>query len=277
MKNETLKVIISVVLSFFLCLFITVLILMITLVGSVGNEKFLQSQVKQSRYGEYLAAEIRENMISLGFASGFSEEFFNSAIRTMDVEADIAVVIHGLYDNDAPAVDFNRFNREMYKKLQLDINESGIQSSLELEDALHYLADACTESYTTSISFPFANTISGAISKVRFFALIGIAVSLAMIGVVLRFIMSIHESRRTKLIRVIQALIGSLLTLGVPTIGLLVSKVYYNIGISSKPLYHLVTKYIDDAMIIILVLLGLILIGSLIMLQRYIEITKKRR
>ena len=131
------------ILSFLLCLFLTVLSLLSLLECTLLSPGFLKKQVDKSAYTAHVIEDMEDIFVSYGISSDFDEAFFTSVLTEEEVRADIYAEIDRLYAADATGADYGAFESQLYDKLTANVKERNLEITESVDQALHYLAQMC--------------------------------------------------------------------------------------------------------------------------------------
>ena len=163
------------ILSFLLCLFLTVLSLLSLLECTLLSPGFLKKQVDKSAYTAHVIEDMEDIFVSYGISSDFDEAFFTSVLTEEEVRADIYAEIDRLYAADATGADYGAFESQLYDKLTANVKERNLEITESVDQALHYLAQMCAETYREGVGLPFASYAASALAAAKTPLLIGIA------------------------------------------------------------------------------------------------------
>ena len=137
------------ILSFLLCLFLTVLSLLSLLECTLLSPGFLKKQVDKSAYTAHVIEDMEDIFVSYGISSDFDEAFFTSVLTEEEVRADIYAEIDRLYAADATGADYGAFESQLYDKLTANVKERNLEITESVDQALHYLAQMCVNMILT--------------------------------------------------------------------------------------------------------------------------------
>jgi hypothetical protein len=253
---------ISLLLSFFLMLAILMLSVLLLLQFTLLSPSFLDKQINRSNYTDKIKLELEDTFVSYGMSSGFDEEFFLDLLDKDALRADILLEAKSLFKQDAPRADTEIFREDLYEQLIDYVEAHDERLTPEIDEAVNYLADICTEAYSKKISLPLSGRITlGLVSlrKLVFPAIIGTAVFFL---IVLIFLIAIHPKKFRLLPYFVYTLSASALVLCVISLTVLFSGKIERIGISSQSLYVLVTGYLNHTILPLLWIAGLMIILS---------------
>lgn len=119
------------ILSFLLCLFLTVLSLLSLLECTLLSPGFLKKQVDKSAYTAHVIEDMEDIFVSYGISSDFDEAFFTSVLTEEEVRADIYAEIDRLYAADATGADYGAFESQLYDKLTANVKERNLENHRE--------------------------------------------------------------------------------------------------------------------------------------------------
>ena len=102
------------ILSFLLCLFLTVLSLLSLLECTLLSPGFLKKQVDKSAYTAHVIEDMEDIFVSYGISSDFDEAFFTSVLTEEEVRADIYAEIDRLYAADTAGADYDAYAEIYY-------------------------------------------------------------------------------------------------------------------------------------------------------------------
>ena len=242
------------ILSFLLCLFLTVLSLLSLLECTLLSPGFLKKQVDKSAY----TAHVIEDM----------EDIFTSVLTEEEVRADIYAEIDRLYAADATGADYGAFESQLYDKLTANVKERNLEITESVDQALHYLAQMCAETYREGVGLPFASYAASALAAAKTPLLIGIAAMVVLSLFVLGFLFALQK--KNGFFRyAIYACSGAAVTLTVLALVVLLSGKIEKIGLTGKALYYLVTGYATQTVMLLFVAVGILLAAVLILALLY--------
>jgi|GEM_PF-4272990 len=266
MKKESIKYLISIVLSFILSVLCVLLSIILILKITIFNEEFFRKQLEKSNYTSNVMDEVQKKFKSYGAASGFDEDFFKGAVSMDMLKADIYREASRLYSDTDKQIDATGFRKIMHEKLLVNIEDRGINvADIDIE-AIEYLSDVLTDAYVSVVSIPFTTQISRYIQtlgKVNGIALIVIS---AITLFCIRAIFIVNSSRRKKSRYFMYALGGTFLMMIIPVLYAFTNNRISKIAISGRALYYLVQSYAKDFLNTFLILGGVFALLWLLLL-----------
>lgn len=273
-QNPMMKHIISLILSFFLSLFLFLLSCAVLFQLTVFSAPFLKEQIIKSNTASYLAQDLKEMFISYGISSGFDEAFFNSALDENEIQSDLFGEVDHLYDPSVPETNFDSFQNQMYQKLMENVKERNIEVTDTANGALQYLAQVCRESYQETIHIPLSSHASSMLQFLKepiLIATIGLAALALFVIVFLYFL----RHKRSFCRYCIYACSGATLTLFVPWAVVAFGGRIEKIAITQKALYALITTYVHQVLSFLLITIGILVLMVVVFLIVYFVLEKK--
>ncbi len=256
------------ILSFLLCLFLTVLSLLSLLECTLLSPGFLKKQVDKSAYTAHVIEDMEDIFVSYGISSDFDEAFFTSVLTEEEVRADIYAEIDRLYAADTAGADYDAFESQLYDKLTANVKERNLEITESVDQALHYLAQMCAETYREGVGLPFASYAASALAAAKTPLLIGIAAMAVLSLFVLGFLFALQK-KNGFFRHAIYACCGAAVTLTVLALVVLLSGKIEKIGLTGKALYYLVTGYATQTVMLLFVAVGILLAAVLILALLY--------
>jgi hypothetical protein len=245
-SKERTRKIISLILALFLMFGILVLSGVAMLQFSVLRPAFLIKQIDLSDYTANIKKDLENTIISYGLSSGIDEDFFEEFLSEDDMRTDICLEAEGLYNPENPSVDAEIFNVTLIEALRQYVIDHGEMISPEMDEALVYLADICTEAYIERIEIPFDGVLSSLFASLKTLTrnmLIGGGILILIVSV---FLLAIHPRKSRAVPYFVYALSASAIFLIAISLLVCYSDRIDRIGIGSKSLYYLVINYLHN-------------------------------
>jgi hypothetical protein len=243
-KRKYSKKIISIFLSFVICLSLFLMILILIMRSTIFNEAFIKQSISKSSYAAYLTNDIKNNFRNFGHLSGgVPDEIFKNSINEKNVYNDISNYFSFSMQNKK----FSVSTTDLSSRLKTQITayaatqDTSLVSKADLSKNIYTLVKSCTDVYTRSIQIEFVPQF-GAVSA-KFAHYFNLFFSVLLIVIVFLFLFISFLNR--KLLFIIRYSIYSIsavliMLLTVPTY-IKIAQIIPRIGISSKPLYLLIT------------------------------------
>jgi len=156
-----MRYILTVVLSFFLSLFLLVIITGVILLRTVVNPWYIAQQLERSGFAENAATEIREIFISYGLASGVSRDVMASLITAQHIAEAAEAGVMESFDVSG-GYDFTSYSDEILAVLQDYVAKQGIDLNDDITQGLRSLADLCAGALQNYVSSPIFDILAGA-------------------------------------------------------------------------------------------------------------------
>lgn len=244
--QSKIRFLISILFSFFTSLFIFIFSLLLIVNATFLNLDFMNKQISKSSYCENALNEVKETFISYGAASSFDADFFDSVLELNQVKLDVYHMALQLYSNGNSQVDTDKFNTDLYNKLTENVKARNIEITPEVDTALQYLAQTCTDTYRQYISLPFITEIAPVLSKLQQPLQIALFIMLGLILFLSVFIFLINRWKHRVVRYYIYSIGGSvLMLLALPLLAILSGKIT-KVAFMSKSLYYLAVTYMNS-------------------------------
>ncbi|MDR1028192.1 MAG: hypothetical protein LBL63_02100, partial [Clostridiales Family XIII bacterium] len=237
---------VSMIFSFFLTLAFIALTAVLVLQLTLFRPSFMLEQVDESTYAAEITSDVENTLVSYGMSGGFDEAFFENLLTEDEIRADLFLEVERLYDPDLPGVDIEDFRAGLYEKMCVYVTEHGETVSPEMEEALRYLTDICTEAYGKGVAIPFSAQLSPILVKLQKFVLPAIIALILFIIVIAAFLIGIQRFKYRAWMYVIYALTASGVFFIVLASVALNTDRFERIGISGQGLYELVVAYMTN-------------------------------
>lgn len=273
--NARLRGMVSAVLAFLASLFLTLLVLLLTVQTTLLNPSFMKKQVDNSRYIPHIIEDMESVFVSYGMSSNFDEAFFTSVLDATAVKNDVDREIEKLYNPDAPGADTEAFEASLLTKLQENVEARGVEVTQDVREALVYLASMCADSYQEGVQLPLASYASGVLIALQKPVLIGILILAALSAFVLGYLYRLRR-RKSQFCRfAIYALSGAVLTVAIPSLFVWFSGRIEKIGITSKALYYFITTYVHGVLSAALLFAGVLALAVAVLALFYRRLRRR--
>jgi hypothetical protein len=204
----------------------------------------MRNQFNNSHYYENATTEVEDQFASYASASGFDESFFKTVVDLNDVELKTNTSLTVLYGTDSNSVDTNDFEQILYGKLIENIKSRKIGITADAQKAIHLLAKTCADTYTQTISIPYAKQLAPMLKVMKrpiLYAELFLAVFIVLFAVLIYFFSRWqHRAIRTY----IYSVSGTMLMLIVLPTAFLLSGKINKIALISKSLYDFSVCYL---------------------------------
>jgi hypothetical protein len=186
---------VSVALSFLLTLVVIGILSLLLIQFTVLRPAFLLEQYDASGYFPHEKASLEEAFSSYGVSSGFDEDFFDGMIDTTSLRADIFLEAERLYGSSTDGADIESFRNGLNEELAAYVEDKDVEVTAEIEEALGYLADICTEAYQNAVTPPLFGIMSAILVRLKSVVTMGVLGAVVIFIVILIFV---HKIQRRK-------------------------------------------------------------------------------
>lgn len=243
--KEKLRVLLSLVLSFVLCLCIF-FISFVSISFLATGKDFVTSSAKRSHYTEIAHSELIGELNDLAVPSGLPNNYFDDKLNLDEFEGlfytCLANTVNG---NKNFSLDYKNVEESILKNVtDFSINETG-----EITDnnqvSLQIFANECVKIYSTFVNPPLTNYLFSLFSPIRHYLLIAIAVLLVLgltAGYTLFKINVVSPFKKY----CFASFAGASLTLGIIPAILIATNEVSKLAITSKSLHAIITCFISD-------------------------------
>lgn len=183
----------TIIISYLLSLFLVVLISFVILLRTVFSPEYMVSRVDSSEFTATTYAAVQEIYISHGTASGVSTEMMQSLITPEDVDDAIKAEIRAAYKTGSP-FDYTKLENEMFAALHNYAVRLGFEATDELDEAIRDLAKLCAGDFKKQTASMVIGMIGTAATRFERYITIGITLS-AIVALLLIMLLPILNRR----------------------------------------------------------------------------------
>ncbi len=249
MNNKKKKTgVLTLILSYVLSLLLVVLAALGVVQITLCNPGFLKTQVINSGFCDSALAELQENFISYGSASGFSAEVMTGIIQKERVQTDMFAAVDATYAGKRDLPDYTSFSQNAYDIFAADVESRGYTVTQDVQEGLQLLADTCAQDYTNHVNVPLASYLAPLLVKLNSVMWIPLAVALLLtaMAVVVIIITESDPEKRLKAC-IYSSTAGFTACVLMPIIAALTIKLQ-NLNISPQSLKLLIGKYYSSTL-----------------------------
>lgn len=174
----------------FLLVVLAVLLMLLTTLGSAG---YMKSRVSACGYGETAYVTMRDEFISYGAATGFSEETMTAVLDPVQIEQDMKDAISGLYAKSPYRYDRPAIAEQAYAAMEAEAAQRGIALEGETIDNVKLVAEAVRQVYAGATSVPLVTLLHGALQKLR--TVVGVGLPVCGVFLAMALILMLRISR----------------------------------------------------------------------------------
>jgi hypothetical protein len=244
--KRTARRAVSMIFAFFLTLAFIALTAIMVLQLTVFRPSFLLEQMDESGYAEGIRLDLENALVSYGMSSGFDEAFFQDLLSEDEIRADIFLEAERIYDPSLNGVDVESFRERLYERMCAYAVEHGAEISPEIDEAIRYLTDICTEAYSDGIEIPLVTYLSPLLVKASKLVLPAIIALIIFIIVIAVFLIRIQRLKYRSWMYFIYALSASGIFFIALSLLALSTDRFERLGISGQGMYQLVLTYVTN-------------------------------
>ncbi|MDR0887007.1 MAG: hypothetical protein LBN22_11790 [Clostridiales Family XIII bacterium] len=276
-QRHRAKAVVSTLLAFVLSTVLVLLTVLVIVQATLLNDQYMKTQVDKSNYVTLVKDEIDNSFISYGQSSGFEESFFSGKVTDLDLRQDLVSELNKLYNPNSSGANVDKFRTDIYVSMIDYAKAQGDEITPEVDEAVSYLADLCKETYRLEVTTPFTTQLYTALHKLQglmIFGFIGIGL---LFLVVIAFLLGVHKKKYRAVPYVSYSFLSAGLVLLVASLVVLFSNIIGRLGILNKPLYELVTTYIENIFVMTIWAAGFFIIFAILIAIIYLNTLRHRR
>lgn len=259
MKQTKFKTFINYALAFFMAFFLFCAV-SFALIGLTFSPEYAKLQIKSSNYIALSVEEIEDGLVNIAIPGGLPEDFFEYGITDKSFEDNIYKFIDSAYKNKPYTADDSAFRKEISEKIYQYAEKNMPGFSDEISEQLETLIDLCSERYMRYATPKALQYIGNYGGRLRLPSFTAALVALSLASVSFLFLNRANNSKRAIKI----GFLGSGLLLLAMPLSLLLFAGIDKIGITSKPLYELITSSIRLPLIIMTIIALVIILAVII-------------
>lgn len=233
--RSRLKAVVYGVLAFLLSISMFLLSLCITLEATFLNPNYIFDRMNSTNYFVEKAAEVNQDLMDLGYASGLDESFFDGLVDSVMISEDTEKYLENYYSGESNQVDRTEFKQFFNEALDEYIRENNIEYVNDY--SRDYLVNKAAGIYAQSLQMPLFITLSGYLQFAKGcmpFLILGIAV----FAVILCLVIVLTNKWKHRALRYLCcAAMGTTLSVGIIPIVVFASGYINKINTTSRALY----------------------------------------
>lgn len=162
-----MRKIISYILSFILMLLILLMCLLVIAKSTILDEKYLISQLEETRYYERMNGEIIEQFKNYTIQSGLSDNVLENLFTEDKLKNDINSVVNSLYTGENLKIDTTEIQENLKENVLEEVSKEGKTVDFEDEAMVEYIK-AIEMAYESQVSYSTnaVNSIGESFSKI---------------------------------------------------------------------------------------------------------------
>lgn len=252
-KTKKIRSVLCGLVSFILCVSLTLLLMLLTLRATVLNARYAKMIVQTSGYSALMQTELKEQFVSYGSACNVDESFFDGVFEDVItpelIEKDTQTSLECFYKhNTEGTIDTSELESQMLTKLTDYAREKGFTVDDSLTENLKVMCKEMGELYVTYVGmfntsyFASASNVLKRYMPVFNRAIIGLAVFAILATVVIR----LSYAKTKNFTRYyIYACSGSALMLVVAPAVALVMRIGSKINVANASLFSFASGFIN--------------------------------
>lgn len=278
------KKVISIILSFFVFIFLTVITLLACIYLNLFEPHTVLDALRKSGYYSGALAQFEENAWDITIPLGLPETVVQGLVTSDQIEADIDAGVRAALNNNPVTPDLTSIQTLVTERVESYFSDKG-QTLSESQKAVleQYKTSLCNE-YLNRVSIPlldYCGNIKAAYSKVIFTAL-GVLGAMLLGSVIL--LIAIHRHRHRGIRYFVYSTLATAMAVALLPLVSFATGFHRKISISPKYLKGFVVNYIDTVFLYLLLsALFFVLISALLLVviglirKQYIAANKERK
>ena len=165
------------VLSWLSSLILALLAVFVMLFTTFGNVGYMQSCVKSSGDAQSAYADMVQDFISYGAATGFDADVMTGFMSVDQVESDMQDAVAGLYAKTLTYYTRDNIAEAVYSAMEQATADRGITLEGETKTAVETVAEAVRMEYASYTAVPLVSQLRTLVQKLQKVMIIGLVVS----------------------------------------------------------------------------------------------------
>lgn len=178
MKNK-IKVVLEYIIQFFLAMFFSGLILLISISYFINKPNYLLKQLEKNQYSKKIGTAITEELDNYVIQSGLSSETIQNLFTEQEIQNNVEQTIKSFYQNKDLQIETDTFKTNLKNNIDNYLKENNVTA--QDENALNQFVEQMTKIYEGE--FTLSNMlpkVQGKWSKLQTYLNVGIIVFLVM-------------------------------------------------------------------------------------------------
>lgn len=269
-NKEIFRTVINYIVSVITAIFIFIFCACFAL-GIATSKGYINFTVKNTKYIELSAEELKEGLISLAIPSGLPENYFDDKVDVAALEKINKECIDNAYNSGKFSVETADLKEKLIKEFKDYAASGALASDVDVTDeSLSYLADLCAEKYKKTAANTVFKYLSFYASKLNNYIPFAVLGTLLLSALGLIFVIKLNKSTADKQFLYFSLCGGGLMAVLVPAV-ILIGGFVDKISIASRSMHLFVSAYVNN-ILLCLCILGLVLIG----ISAFILLFKKK-
>lgn len=223
------------------------------------SPSFLTETLNSTNYYKDVCAEITDDLVNLGDASGLDKSFFEDFVDEVMVRKDVQYYINDFYAGEKLKVNTLDFQKALRTALDQFINKKGLTENDFSQESVNNFVKEASDIYASDIEIAYFPQIQKSINKYNTRLIIFMAAALALFAVIAAVIIFTNKWKHIAVRYIYYSTASAgLLTVAVP-VTVLLSGTVSKIAILNRSLNDLYTAGLQSLLYTIL-FIGLALI-----------------
>lgn len=158
--QKRIKKIATVVLVFFVSLMLTAAALVTVVCITLTNRNFYKEQLQRTAYSDGILENLNESLTSLGIPGGIPESVITDVVSVIDINSELDKQVDAMFLQKDYEVNTGAVYEEFRSEFVNYAKKQDIKTDKIVISGLEYLAEECSNLYSSNVAFPFFSQIS---------------------------------------------------------------------------------------------------------------------
>lgn len=154
-KNEKATTVMYLILSLIMGLCIFACSIFATLKFTIFSPNFLSDTINSTSYYNDLCAELKDDLVNIGDASGLDKNFFDDFVDEVIVRKDVQYYVNDFYAGEKLKVNPSEFQKALRTAIDKYINRKGLDRKTISDKAINGFINEATDIYVSDIEITY--------------------------------------------------------------------------------------------------------------------------
>ncbi len=154
-KNEKATTVMYLILSLIMGLCIFACSIFATLKFTIFSPNFLSDTINSTSYYNDLCAELKDDLVNIGDASGLDKNFFDDFVDEVIVRKDVQYYVNDFYAGEKLKVNPSEFQKALRTAIDKYINRKGLDRKTISDKAINGFIKEATDIYVSDIEITY--------------------------------------------------------------------------------------------------------------------------
>lgn len=154
-KNEKATTVMYLILSLIMGLCIFACSIFATLKFTIFSPNFLSDTINSTSYYKDLCAELKDDLVNIGDASGLDKNFFDDFVDEVIVRKDVQYYVNDFYAGEKLKVNPSEFQKALRTAIDKYINRKGLDRKTISDEAINGFIKEATDIYVSDIEITY--------------------------------------------------------------------------------------------------------------------------